>query len=75
MEGHKKAVARLGQRKGLGIRKEKGLSRQPLILEVGGASPLRGASGKGICSQSKTIEQSGNTRNGNRKMHFARRLG
>lgn len=46
-----------------------------LILEEGGASPRLGANEKGLCSQNKIIQESGNSRNGNRKMHFARELG
>lgn len=33
-----------------------------------------GEGGKGLCSQSKIIQESGNARHGNQKMHIARRL-
>lgn len=33
-----------------------------------------GGGGKGLCSQSKIIQESGNAKHGNQKMHIARRL-
>lgn len=70
------SVRTLGQKwkKNCSAGKRKGPGR--LILEVGGASPLQGVGegGKGFCSQSKIIQESGNARHGNQKMHIARRL-
>lgn len=40
---------------------------QPLILEVGAASPSLGAGGKGLCSQSKIIQESRDAGMENRK--------